>query len=129
MNKFKYIVFAAIVISWVIVLVFFRSQSFDAMNALYTLFSGLAFGGLIVTIIQQADQIKSQEKDISNLKDLFKLMTKINVLSSLLNSAQEISRRTSSGSKTDEKEKINNDVSENILKYYTDLVDSYKKIK
>lgn len=71
--------FASVVVVWVTLLIFFNNmydQPENAINALNSFFSALAFAGLIIAIFLQRTELSLQRKELADTRMEFELQNK-----------------------------------------------------
>lgn len=114
------ITFAVIILFWGIALCLavycIRDFKFNPFESLGVLFTGLAFGGLVINIVLQSSQIRANSKEMG-------YQSKLNVLNSLVSSGLMAVQRASARGETS----LANEISEEILIYYNELRTEFKK--
>jgi len=106
------VIFTMILLSWLGVSLWSycdNPNTFDKLNCLYVLFTGLAFCGLLVSISIQTQQLNSNAR--------------MNAISSLLSNREHITRLLNNENRAKEFSLTKDEVSDNSAKYYKELLD------
>jgi len=96
-------------------------EKFNPVESINTLFSGLAFVAVAVTLFVQYQSLISQGADMQKLQKHYNDLVRAQAIAIILGSEQNIARRMSSGEETGEKKEIKEDLGSAILKYYWEL--------